>query len=208
MCSRFAQAKSSTHKHTKVKCLGLLDLADVANIVMPDRPSTMPSPPSSLTVHDTIPEIAIVPPLESDDEMWARIEQEAKELDAHVFRDSNSENANETIPSPDSNGGSCDDDAPAYVRLVRRHLAARNVGLTMWWHTPANIASLLSWLNDQPGGIDVKTCIEIVEKPWHWGDEYDDMLRQLRERDEANGKRPTLFDEVQSEEYAERRGCP
>jgi hypothetical protein len=193
--------------------LGLLDVVTVANKHMPDRHSTMPCAPPSFTVHDTIPEIAIVPALETDDEVWSRIVADAAALDerrnADVSGTRDEKLSNETLPAPDAGSSESHDDTPAYVRMVRRHLAARDVDVSLtnhWWHNPANIAALLTYLNDQEGGLELCIAIQIVEKPWNWDAEYDEMLDAKRNRDA--GKRPTLFDEVQSEEYAERRGYP
>lgn len=180
---------------------------------MPDRHSTMPCAPPSFAVHDTLPEITIVPALETDDEVWSRIVTEAAALDemrnADVSGTRDEKLSNETLPAPDAGSGESHDDTPAYVRMVRRHLAARDVDVSLtnhWWHTPANIAALLTYLNDQEGGLELCIAIQIVEKPWNWDAEYDEMLDWKRKQNAGN--RPTPFDEVQSEEYAERRGYP
>lgn len=44
-----------------------------------------------------------------------------------------------------------------------------------WWHSHAEIARLLRWLDDGGELEDVEACWRLVEKPWHWDKEYDQM---------------------------------
>ena len=46
-----------------------------------------------------------------------------------------------------------------------------------WWADPSEIARLLRHLRDGDG-LDVGEAIEIVEKPWHWDDEYLEMTKK------------------------------
>jgi hypothetical protein len=48
-----------------------------------------------------------------------------------------------------------------------------------WWTDPSEIAGLLRYLRDGDG-IDVPECIDIVEKPWHWTKEYNEMCDAQR----------------------------
>jgi hypothetical protein len=45
-----------------------------------------------------------------------------------------------------------------------------------WYAAHGEIARLLRWLNDTDAGIASSTCVEIVEKPWNWTEEYVLML--------------------------------
>jgi hypothetical protein len=59
-----------------------------------------------------------------------------------------------------------------------------------WWYDHTEISRLLRWLDDN-GGIDVRDCIGIVEKPWHWDAEYEEMCR---EQAGAAAKRDSAID--------------
>lgn len=43
-----------------------------------------------------------------------------------------------------------------------------------WWQEPGNIARLLRYLESHEG-LDVRDAIAIVEKPWHWDPEFQEM---------------------------------
>ena len=56
-----------------------------------------------------------------------------------------------------------------------------------WFDDTAEIARLLRWLTDherdQPV-TELTDIIGVVEKPWHWGNEYEAMLKEQGERGE------------------------
>lgn len=56
-----------------------------------------------------------------------------------------------------------------------------------WWLNSANIARLLRYI-EAVDCIDVQTCIDVCEKPWHWSVEFDEMQEWERERDARQGR--------------------
>lgn len=170
----------------------------------------MPCAPS-FDVHDTIDAIEVVPPVESDEEMWSRIENEAAELAAkrsqHVPSDRSERFEHSTVRAPDGDGGAGHDAAPADVRVVRVRPSTRILGMIgdHWWHNCQNIASFLEWLNDKEGGLEVNVLIQIVDKPWNWDREYDEMLASRRGPGYAK-RPPASADEAASDDYEERQG--
>lgn len=74
-----------------------------------------------------------------------------------------------------------------------------------WWHNCQNIASFLEWLNDKEGGLEVNVLIQIVDKPWNWDREYDEMLASRRGPGYAK-RPPASADEAASDDYEERQG--
>jgi hypothetical protein len=54
-----------------------------------------------------------------------------------------------------------------------------------WYSRCSNVAELMRWLADR-GELTVDTAIDIVEKPWHWTPERDEMIAE-RERDQITG---------------------
>jgi hypothetical protein len=49
-----------------------------------------------------------------------------------------------------------------------------------WWQDTGELSALLRWLHkhDEHGPLEVDNCIEIVEKPWHWSEEYAEMCAE------------------------------
>lgn len=50
-----------------------------------------------------------------------------------------------------------------------------------WWADCGEIARLLRWLWEEED-IEMAEAIEVVAKPWHWDDEYQEMCREQGER--------------------------
>jgi hypothetical protein len=55
-----------------------------------------------------------------------------------------------------------------------------------WTDDRGQIVRLLMWMREGTPDIDARTLINVVEKPWHYDDEYRQMCAQQR-RDETDG---------------------
>lgn len=51
-----------------------------------------------------------------------------------------------------------------------------------WCASPVECGRLLRWMHghDELGPIELSTVWEVLEKPWHWNDEYSRMIREER----------------------------
>lgn len=56
-----------------------------------------------------------------------------------------------------------------------------------WYLDSRNIARLIRYL-DEEEGISIPICVDILEKPWNWSAEYEEMLAHDRERDAKHGR--------------------
>lgn len=59
------------------------------------------------------------------------------------------------------------------------------IGQQHWWQDCGEIARLVRYLHadDQYGPLDVDNCLEIVEKPWNWNAEYQEMRLEQTDPD-------------------------
>jgi hypothetical protein len=59
-----------------------------------------------------------------------------------------------------------------------------------WCLDPAEILRLLRWMNDDPenGPIDISVAFAVLEKPWHWDEEWKEMDREQRSEREGRSE--------------------
>jgi hypothetical protein len=55
-----------------------------------------------------------------------------------------------------------------------------------WWEEPANIRDLILWLSTSEDGLPsdprelLDWVLSLLEKPWHWSPEYEELRREKR----------------------------
>ena len=66
-----------------------------------------------------------------------------------------------------------------------------------WWYSHGEIFRLLRWLEER-GDLDtVDAAIRVVEKPWHWDDEYEQMCREDAEARAGDASRDAAIDRAE-----------
>ena len=46
---------------------------------------------------------------------------------------------------------------------------------TYWWEDQENILLLAQWMADE--GYEARALVEMLEKPWHWDDEWCECVK-------------------------------
>lgn len=48
-----------------------------------------------------------------------------------------------------------------------------------WWENTGNVAQLLRWMHENEP-MPFETTIQVVEKPWKWTDEWNEMRAERK----------------------------
>lgn len=54
-----------------------------------------------------------------------------------------------------------------------------------WWSEPLNLWLLINWMRTKPEHLsmvqDVEDVLSVIEKPWHFNQEFEQMQAEMRE---------------------------